>query len=297
MTLSGDAMISNRASASNRTVTFTGGITSGGTNGTLTLNTFGNATVANNQLTISTNSVNLGAGGTLNMGFGLEPGGSSIFNLNVGSNTWGTTIVRGLATAATSSNVTLNLGAANALGNSSSILQLGNTSTALEGITVNLNGNNQTIGGLRSFTGSGGSSANGTRTITSTSAATLTIDNSSGTNYLYNGIISGSISLIKSGSALQTLSLLGNNNYSGSTTISGGTLRVTNTVSAPAGSTFTRADFTNTTLAVTFSAVPPTGNYRLLPGSTTQTYASVSLVGASGRTGSYNSSTSTLTIS
>jgi autotransporter-associated beta strand protein len=228
VTLSADAMIATRTTAGSGNLNLTGGITSGGTNRTLTLNTWGNATQTNNQLTISTNSVNLGTGGTLDIGHGLQAGGAGIFNLNVGNNTWGTTIVRGSATAATSTNATLNLGVANALG-SSSVLQLGNSTTSLEQITVNLNGNNQTIGGLRSFSGTGSASANGTRTVTSNTAATLTIDNSSATNYLYDGVISGGISLVKSGTATQTLT--GNNTYTGTTTISAGNLSIS-TVSA-----------------------------------------------------------------
>jgi autotransporter-associated beta strand protein len=224
VTLAGDAMIANRIAGSNGNLTLTGGITSGGTNRTLTLNIFGNATQTNNRLTISTNSVNLGTGGTLDIGHGLAVGGTGIYNLNVGSNTWGTTIVRGWASGGNSSTVTLNLGAANALGSSSSVLQLGNSTISLEQITVNLNGNNQTIGGLRSFNGTGSASANGTRTVTSANATTLTIDNSSATNYLYYGAISGNLSLVKNGTATQTLS--GNNTYTGTTTVNAGVLTV-----------------------------------------------------------------------
>jgi fibronectin-binding autotransporter adhesin len=230
VTLSADAMIAMRTTAGSGNLNLTGGITSGGTNRTLTLNTWGNATQTNNQLTISTNSVNLGTGGTLDIGHGLNAGGAGIFNLNVGNNTWGTTIVRGFASAGNSSSATLNLGVANALG-SSSVLQLGNSTTSLEQITVNLNGNNQTIGGLRSFGfgSTGSASANGNRTVTSNTAATLTIDNSSATNYLYDGVISGGISLVKNGTATQTLT--GNNTYTGATTISAGNLSIS-TVSA-----------------------------------------------------------------
>jgi autotransporter-associated beta strand protein len=241
VTLSADAMIATRTSAGNGNLNLTGGITSGGTNRTLTLNTWGNATQTNNQLTISTNSVNLGTGGTLDIGHGLNAGGAGIFNLNVGNNTWGTTIVRGLATASTSTNATLNLGAANALG-SSSVLQLGNSATALDGITVNLDGNNQTIGGLRSFSGTGSASANGTRTVTSSTAATLTIDNSSATNYLYDGVISGAISLVKNGTATQTLS--GINTYTGVTTISAGNLSISSAAALGSTSGVNLADAT-----------------------------------------------------
>jgi autotransporter-associated beta strand protein len=162
----------------------------------------------------------LGTGGTLDIGAGISTGGTGTVNLNVGGNTWGTLIVK--AANSNSSNATLNLGAANALGGSGAVLQLGSTTTALENITVNLNGNNQTIGGLRSFGSTGSASANGTRTITSATAATITIDNSSATNYLYDGVFSGGISLVKNGTSTQTLS--GNNTYTGATTVNAGTL-------------------------------------------------------------------------
>ena len=227
VTLSANAIIATRTNLGNSTFTLTGGITSNGINRTLTLNTFNSASIANNQLTISTKSVNLGTGGTLDIGHGIQTGGTGIFNLNVGNNTWGTTIVRGSSTAGVSTNATLNLGAVDALGSSNSVLQLGNSNTAFEGIVVNLNGNNQTIGGLRSFAGSGSASINGTRTITSTAAATLTINNSSATNYLFDGSIAGNISLVKNGSAMQTLT--GGNTYTGSTTINVGTLQISST--------------------------------------------------------------------
>jgi autotransporter-associated beta strand protein len=221
-TLTGDATVGSRgqASASGSNLIFAGGITTGGANRTLTLSVLASPTIINNAITFSTNSVSLGTGGTLDIGAGISTGGTGTVNLNVGGNTWGTLIVK--AANSNSSNATLNLGAANALGGSGAVLQLGSTTTALENITVNLNGNNQTIGGLRSFGSTGSASANGTRTITSATAATITIDNSSATNYLYDGVFSGGISLVKNGTSTQTLS--GNNTYTGATTVNAGTL-------------------------------------------------------------------------
>ena len=195
ITLASDAAIGNRAGS---TLNLTGGIAA--SNRTLTFNSVGGS-VTN----ISTNVVNLGSGGTLRAS-------AAPLNVNIGGNTWGTTQVDWFGT--------INLGATNALA-TASILQLGSSGGG-ETATVDLNGFSQTIAGLRSFTGSGSTSASGTRAVTSTTAATLTIDNSSGTSYLYDGVISGNLSLTKSGSAAQTLS--GNNTYTGTTTINAGTL-------------------------------------------------------------------------
>jgi len=90
-----------------------------------------------------------------------------------------------------------------------------------------------------------------------------------------------------------TVNLNGTNTYTGATSILGGNIVVPKT---NGGSTGT-ATFTNTTLSVSFNVAPTAGmTFRYFPGATTQTYASVTLVGAPGRTATYNSSNSTLTI-
>ncbi|MFM8717827.1 MAG: beta strand repeat-containing protein, partial [Spartobacteria bacterium] len=272
ITLASDATIGSRSA--NNTLTLSGGIdTVAGANRTLTLNILGAGGASNNATTtISSNAVNLGTGGTLDIGTGITVG-TGTMNLNVGGNTWGTTIARTAASAGASANLTLNLGAANALGSSSSVLQLGNLNTALEAITVNLNGNSQTIGGLRSFGSTGSASANGTRTITSATAATLTIDNSSATNYLYDGVISGSVSLTKSGSATQTLS--GNNTYTGNTAINAGILTITSNSSLPGFTTNGRYSVANGATLGVYNAVTDADIASMLG---TTNFAAVALV-------------------
>lgn len=82
--------------------------------------------------------------------------------------------------------------------------------------------------------------------------------------------------------------------YTGSTSISAGAI----TVAKTNGASTATATFGPTTLGVSFNTAPTVGmTFRFFPGSTTQTYASVTLTGAPGRTGSYDSATSTLTIS
>jgi autotransporter-associated beta strand protein len=99
---------------------------------------------------------------------------------------------------------------------------------------------------------------------------------------------SGSVSKTSTGQ----LRLNGTLTYTGSTTISAGTLRAIKTT----GASTATATFT-TGLSVSFNVPPTIGmTFRFFQGTTTNTYASVTLVGAPGRTGTYNSSNSTLTI-
>jgi len=85
-----------------------------------------------------------------------------------------------------------------------------------------------------------------------------------------------------------------NHSFNGTTTISAGTLTVTKTVGGVAAT----ATFTSTALTVNFAGVTPTtgAQYKFLPGSTANTGLTISLTNAGGKTGTYNYSTSTLTI-
>jgi len=87
--------------------------------------------------------------------------------------------------------------------------------------------------------------------------------------------------------------------YNGSSSIEAGTITrtIVNAGTSP-GSVNGTATFTNTTLSVSFDVAPSIGmTFKFFPGATTQSYASVTLVNAAGRTGIYDSPTSTLTIS
>ena len=101
--------------------------------------------------------------------------------------------------------------------------------------TLDLNGFNQQIAGLVSTSGmNAGTNKN---TVTSTIAATLTLGGSGTYSYGSNtaansGIITGAISLLKSGSGTQLLG--GVNTYTGGTTVTGGTLGGTGTIGGPA---------------------------------------------------------------
>jgi autotransporter-associated beta strand protein len=102
--------------------------------------------------------------------------------------------------------------------------------------------------------------------------------------------------LTKLGSGLLVLNAI--NTYTGTTAISAGTLRVLKKISGTGSdASFTQADFGLSTLSVTFASIPNIGDtYKLFPSSTVNTYASITLNGASGRTATYDSLISTLTI-
>jgi len=133
-----------------------------------------------------------------------------------------------------------------------------------------------------------------TGTITLATGTNSSVGNST-SGFTITGKITGAGSFTKVGTGiLSTFSTLTvANDYTGSTTISAGTLRVLK----PFAATTPTASFTATTLSVSFSVAPTAGmTFRFFQGTTTNTYASVTLVGAPGRTGTYNSANSTLTI-
>jgi autotransporter-associated beta strand protein len=113
--------------------------------------------------------------------------------------------------------------------------------------------------------------------------------------YTISGNISGVGGVNKTGNG--TVVLSGALTYTGSTTITGGFIRASKTNGAStATATF---QYGNLSLVVSFNVSPPSGTttFRFFAGTTTQTYASVTLVGLpSGSTATYNSSTSTLSV-
>ena len=107
------------------------------------------------------------------------------------------------------------------------------------------------------------------------------------------GNIAGAGGINKTGNGF--LDLQGTLTYIGSTTITAGTIRAYKTV----GASRATANFTTaTTLTVTFDVPPDAGTqtYRFFQGSTSRSYTTINLVNAPGRTGTYNSTNSTLTV-
>lgn len=122
-----------------------------------------------------------------------------------------------------------------------------------------------------------------TRTITVGTGATMTV----------GWIIANTGGIIKDGTGTLALGSVANT-YTGSTTISAGTITASKTTSGITG----YATYTPTSLTVDFANVTPnTGNtYRFFPGSTATEGLTITLTNAGGKTASYDYPTSTLTI-
>jgi fibronectin-binding autotransporter adhesin len=114
----------------------------------------------------------------------------------------------------------------------------------------------------------------------------------SGQNIIISGNISGAGgTLNKNGNGILTLT--GNNTYSGNTNINAGSIVVPKTN----GGVIATATFTTTSLSVSFDTPPTAGmTFKFFPDSLNRTYSSITLIGASGRTATFDSATSILTI-
>lgn len=164
------------------------------------------------------------------------------------------------------------------------------------GATYDLNGFNQTVGGL---TGAG--------TVTNTAAAaTLTVNNT--TSDTFSGLLSGALSLVKGG--VGSLTLTSANSFTGSTTVNGGTLAngvadalpTTTALTVNGGATYDLNGFDQQVAALTVGGSVLVGNNVLtVNGLTTLNGGSISSTGAGalqlGGDVTANSAATTATIS
>ena len=119
---------------------------------------------------------------------------------------------------------------------------------------LDLSGFNQTVGGLKNTGDSGG---NAVVTNSSATEATLTVNQAVTTDF--GGVLAGKFAVVKSGAG--SLSLTNRNFYSGTTTVSGGTLKIgvnnaipTNTTLVLAGGAFDVGSKTNTVASLSLTA-------------------------------------------
>ena len=177
-----------------------------------------------------------------------------------------------------STNTTLTLSAVNQIPNGTGKGNVVNNGS------LTLGGLSHTINGL-----------SGSGTIDGVSGTpTLTVGDNNATGS-FSGVIkntAGTLSITKIGTGVLTLA--GNNTYTGTTTISNGSIIVSKTTGGIAGA----ATFTTTALTVNFNNVTPTtgATYQFFPGATSPTGLTITLTNAGGKTGTYNYTNSTLTI-
>ena len=176
----------------------------------------------------------------------------------------------------------------------------GGTSNSTSAGTFDCRANNALGIGLFSSTAGGtGTSINSNLSITLSNPFTTTgrlqFRTTGANTYTVSGNISGIGNVDKTGNG--TVILTGNLSYTGSTVITSGFLRAIQTVGAStATATFQSAGLS---LVVSFNVAPPSGitTFRFFQGSTTQTYATVTLTGLPvGSTAIYTSATSTLAV-
>jgi autotransporter-associated beta strand protein len=290
-TLSGAITLAanSKISTSSGTLTITGAI--GGATRTLTLSTPGTITISG-IITLTTGSfVKLGTGTAV-----LSAANSLTGSVSVQSGALQVSNAGALGTAAISvlSNAQLELAGAITFARPISIA---GTGTLTEGALVNRSGNNTMSGAITLTADAEIHPALGVLTITGAigGATRSILFGGAGTTTLSTGAIitltTGT--LTKQDSGILNLGNLAHS-YTGQTNIAGGTL----TRVVTSGATTATGTFTSTTLVVAFTAIPAIGStWRFFPGETANSYATVSLTGAAGRTGVYNSANSTLTIS
>lgn len=210
----------------------TGGLTKSGT-GTNFLygnNTFtGGITISNGALTVG--ALPIGGAGQLGGGFysgAIADNGTLTFNSAAAQTLSG--IISGTGSLTQNGSGPLALAAANTFGGATVVvagtLTLSN-SLALQNSTLNYNGGSVIFSSITAATLGGLSGAQHLSLVNgATAAVALTVGGNNSTT-TYSGALSGSgAALTKNGTG--TLTLTGNNNYSGATTVNGGTLELTN---------------------------------------------------------------------
>jgi len=162
--------------------------------------------------------------------------------------------------------------------------------SSFSGSSIDLNGKNATCSGLSGS--SGATNLINTLTNSAVTPSTLTLANLAITRSFF-GTTTGQINLILNSPA-RLQQLYGSNNHTGTNQVITGTLAVQSTAGG-ALSKLTVAALQSSSISATFSSTPTsTEVFKLFNGSTVNTYPSVSLTGAPGLTGYYNSSTSTI---
>ncbi len=214
-------------------------------------NVLGTVTTVSGPLVINANSANGGhfvgpaTSGYLNVSGSVTFGGAGTILLIRSGNVRFSGVGSGYAEIQIRANTT-SLGLDNGVATNAVMDIAGNGSTTVP-TYFDLNGFNQQLAGLRNLVGPANIAV---VTNSSGTPKTLTLDPGTGNTYSFGGSVAGSLSLtLKSGTQVFT----GTNNYSGSTTVSGGLLELaaatlaTNSTVSVAGGAVLQLDFAGVT--------------------------------------------------
>jgi fibronectin-binding autotransporter adhesin len=201
-TLTGTVTLNESCDVRGNNIRWSGGIVSTANKG---------ISINGSKHTINTTPVDLGTGGFNVTSAGNNPANATM--LNVGSNTWGSTILNWGGY--------LTLGLDDALPATAPLTFAHDYHTVARSGTLDLNGHSQTVASLATTASAVGK--DGTRRITG--GGTLTVDQVNTTEF--DGVISdGSTATAITKSNSGTLTMSGASTYSGATTINGGALQV-----------------------------------------------------------------------
>ena len=226
--------------------------------------TVGNNITVNNASGISGQGALWATGtGTATLSGSIAVNQSAAVGGIFGAASGATLVVSGSVTAASGQTVSVRTGAVIFSGSGSSYDYFSNSGSVTLGATntlstnalvdmggnatLDLNGNNQTIGGLTKLVTTNSATVTNSST-TKLSTLTLNVAASDGGiytgSYTYSGAITGNLALVKNGSGAETLT--GTNTYTGGTTINAGTLYLGGVSSLGVGSNPNGTDATVT---------------------------------------------------
>lgn len=245
---------------------------SGGTLGSLAAWTSSLGITLTNTTTIDTTGGNIGLSGILTSTGGITKAGAGILTLT-GANTYagGTTLNQG----------TLTVGTGGTIGAATGALSVNNTNTGEGNASIlNLSTAVNTTTGSLSGTIATPSGGVNTATINTQAGRTLTVNQI--VDGTFAGVIAGTGDFVLGSSSTNTLTLMGINTYTGTTTVSAGTLALVGgsqaspiTVSTGASLSFTLGSPTTSTSSfdvtagtIKISGTPTLPRYTLISSST-----------------------------
>ncbi len=217
----------------------------------------------------------------------LDIRSTGLTSLNASNGYSGNTIIRGSTNPAITPGPVVRLGHANALGNTTGYTQVNSggqldlNGQAVSGEELRINGSGFQEAGALVNTAAGAASWSGVVTLSSSSTFATTNG-----GITLSGAVGGAGGLTKTGAG--TLTLSASNNFTGATTVSGGTLELSSAAGSAAGATASVAVSTNAVLLISQSeqvnnaaTVSLSGGTITLSGAVSETFGDLAMNGDS----------------